>query len=205
VLGVAAPPAGRALAPLDLGGLQANRALQMDAQAPARAAALEEAEFTLTNALVYAPQHPAVLRNLARVRSARYDDAGALSALQQASASPNLDAFDMLQIAHAYRDAGFPAEAYSWASRAYEATGRNFEDAVMQVYAQNTLTDDEGGHRARTLATQAEAEMRARRFGNAVAMFTEALSFKPDNTYLQDRQGAAQRAVAKYGSGAASP
>ena len=198
---IAVLPGGRALALLDLGSVQANRALLMDTQSPDRAAALASAEDTLSAALAQSPGHPAVLRNLARVRSAQYDDAGALAALREASASPRLDAFDMLQIAHAYRDAGFPVEAYGWASRAYEATGRNFEDAVMQLYTQDTLTDDEGGHRARTLATQAEAEMHARRFGTAEALFTEALTFKPDNAYLQDRQGAAHRAVLKYGPG----
>ncbi|HET6315662.1 MAG TPA: hypothetical protein VFG86_04330, partial [Chloroflexota bacterium] len=198
---VAVLPGGRAVALLDLGGLQANRALLMNGQAPERAGALAQAEATLEEALALAPGHPAVLRNLARVRSAQYDDVGAFGALTEVTQSPNLDAFDMLQIAHAYRDAGLPVEAYAWASRAYVATDRNFEDAVMQTYASDTLTDDEGGHRARTLATQAEAEMRARRFGNAVTLFTEALSFKSDNAYLQDRQGAAQRAVAKYGPG----
>ncbi len=199
LLAFAVLPSGRALVLLNLGGLQGNRALLLDAQAPSRAAALAEAETTLSAALALAPEHPAVLRNLARVRSARYDDTGALAALRQASAAPNLDAFDMLQIAHAYRDAGFPVDAYTWASRAYVATGRNFEDVVMRVYAENTLTDDEGGHRARTLAAQAEAEMRGRHFGNAVRLFEEALTFKPDNSYLQDRVGAAQRALAKYG------
>ena len=43
--------------------------------------------------------------------------------------------------------------------------------------------------------------MHARRFGNAEGLFTEALTFKPDNAYLQDRQGAAHRAVLKYGPG----
>jgi Flp pilus assembly protein TadD len=68
----------------------------------------------------------------------------------------------------------------------------------MQVYAQSTLAvlDDD---RARTLADQAEAAMRARTFGEAVALFQRALTFKPDSPYLQDRLGAAQRAVAKYG------
>jgi hypothetical protein len=201
VLAVAVLPGARAAALLDVGGLQANRALLMDAQSAERPGALAQAEASLNSALALAPGHPAVLRNLARVRTAEYDDSGAMSALREVTASPSLDAFDMLQIAHAYRDAGLPSDAYTWAARAYTATDRNFEDAVMQVYAADTLTDDEGGHRARTLATQAEAEMRARRFGNAVTLFGEALTFKPDSTYLQDREGAAERAVAKYGAG----
>lgn len=198
---VALIPPVRAQLLLNIGGLQANRALLLDAQATARPAALEQAESTLLQGLALSPDHPAVLRNLARVRSARYDDAGALAALTTASQSTRLDAFDMLQIAHAYRDAGLPTEAYLWASRAYELSGRSREDVVMRTYAENTLTDDEGGHRARTLAAQAEAAMTARRFGEAESLFSQALSFKPDNAYLQDRLGGAQRAVLKYGPG----
>jgi tetratricopeptide (TPR) repeat protein len=178
-----------------------NRALALQAQAPTRADALADAEATLSAALDQAPQHAAILRDLARVRSARYDDAGALEALRHATQSPRLDAFDMLQIAHVYRDAGFAAEAYTWAARAYDAWGRPPEDAVMRVYAENTLVDNEGGHRARTLATQAEAAMRARSFGLAADLFQQALVFVPDNAYLQDRLGAAQRAVVRYGPG----
>jgi O-antigen ligase len=194
-------PAGRTQVLLNIGGLQANRALLMDAQAPSRARALADAESTLSQALAQAPDHPAVLRNLARVRSASYNDAGALDALRRATESPRLDAFDMQQIAHAYRDAGLPEDAYTWAARAYARWGRSPEDAVMRVYAENTLTGDEGGHRARTLAEQAEAAMRARHFGQALSLFEQARAFKPDNVYLQDRVGAAQRAVAKYGPG----
>jgi Flp pilus assembly protein TadD len=68
----------------------------------------------------------------------------------------------------------------------------------MQLYAQSTLAvlDDD---RARTLADQAETAMHWRFFGEARALFQQALSFKPDNPYLRDRLGAAQRAVDKYG------
>jgi len=195
-------PAGRALALLDLGGLQLNRAtLSLAPQAPERATALAEAEGTLSQALQSAPGQPALLRDLARVRAARYDDAGALAALREATQSPRLDAFDTLQIAHVYRDLGAAAEAYAWAARAYAAWGRPPEDAVMQVYAQNTLLDDEGGHWPRTLASQAEAAMRARAYGEALTLFQQAHTFAPDNFYLQDRVGAAERAVAKYGPG----
>ena len=148
-----------------------------------------------------APEHAAVLRDLGRVRAARFDDFGSLEALRRAAAAPGLDAFDRLQIAHLYRDAGFAEDAYTWAADAYAAWGRPPEDAVMRVYAENTLTDDEGGHRARTLATQAEAAKRARSFGSAVDLFSQALVFAPHNAYLVDRVGAAQRAVAKYGPG----
>jgi len=198
---LAAVPAGRALVYLNAGGLQLNRALVLPAQAPERATALTDAEAMLTRALDVAPHHAAVLRELARARSARYDDFGALEALRGAAETPNLDAFDTLQIAHLYRDAGFAQDAYAWAARAYATWGRPPEDAVMRVYAENTLRDDEGGHRARTLAEQAEAAMRARSFGLAADLFGQALSFAPDNAYLHDRQGAAQRAVVRYGPG----
>jgi hypothetical protein len=101
----------------------------------------------------------------------------------------------LLQIAHLYRDLGFVDEAYVWAARAYAAYGRSPEDGVMQVYAQSTLVDD----RSRTLATQAEAAMRARKFAEARSLFQQALTFEPRSAYLQDRVGAAQRAVDKYG------
>jgi Flp pilus assembly protein TadD len=69
----------------------------------------------------------------------------------------------------------------------------------MQTYAQSTLAimDDS---RARTLADQAEAAMRARTFGEAELLFQQALIFEPRSAYLQDRLGAAQRAVQKYGT-----
>jgi aminopeptidase N len=180
---------------LDLGGLELNRALALEPQSSARAAALAQADSMLSLALTHTPSHPSVLRDLARVRSARYDDRGALDALRHAADSPRLDAFDMLQIAHLYRDLGFADQAYSWASKAYAAWGRPAEDAVMQTYAQSTLVDD----RARTLATQAEAAMRARTFSEARLLFQQASTFEPANAYLHDRVGAAQRAVDKYG------
>jgi len=190
-------PAARAQALLDMGGLELNQALALDAQSPERGPLLADAEHTLGLALQHDPSHPAVLRELSRVRLARYDDAGALSALRGAVTvgSSRLDAFDRLQIAHLYRDAGSPLEAYIWAAQAYAAWGRPPEDAVMQAYAQSTLQDD----RARTLAQQAEAAMRGRRFGEAHSLFAQALTFEQANAYLQDRLGAAQRAEARYG------
>jgi hypothetical protein len=65
----------------------------------------------------------------------------------------------------------------------------------MQVYSQSTLSDD----RARVLADQAEAAMRARSFREAHSLFQQALSFEPASAYLNDRVGAAQRAIDKYG------
>ena len=194
-LALIALPAGRAQALLDLGGLDMNRALAARAQSADRAAGLAEAENKLALGLAQAPDHPGLLRDLARVRAARFDDSGALGALKQAATSPRLDAFDTLQIAHVYRDLGFAEEAYAWAARAYAAWGRAPEDAVMQVYAQSTLSDD----RSRVLAQQAEAAMRARKFGEAHSLFEQALSFAPKSAYLVDRLGASQRAVDKYG------
>jgi hypothetical protein len=194
-LALVTTPWGRAQAALNLGGLELNQALAMDTQDASRLSALADAERTLSLGLAHDPDHPAVLRDLALVRAARFDDPGALDALRRATASQRLDAFDMLQIAHAYRDLGFSGEAYAWAARAYTLWDRPPEDAVMQVYAQSTLQDS----RARTLADQAEAAMRARHFGEALALFEQALTFGSDNAYLHDRVGAAQRAVAKYG------
>ena len=92
---------------------------------------------------------------------------------------------------------GSAEEAYAWAARAYATWGREPDDRVLQVYAQNTLADNEGGHRARTLAEQAEAAMRARAFGQAAVLFQQALTFAPDNVYLQRpaRRGARALAV----------
>jgi O-antigen ligase len=188
-------PAGRATLFLDLGGLQMDRALQLPAQSPERATALQEAENTLSVALAQESSNPAVWRDLAWVRSARFDDVGGLTALKQAAHSPRIDAFDMLQIAHVYRDLGVADVAYMWAVRSYAATGRSLEDAVMGTYAQATLSDA----RARTLADQAEAGMRARHFGDAHTLFEQALTFEPKSQYLQDRIGASQRAIDKYG------
>jgi O-antigen ligase len=198
LVGLLATPMGRAQVLLNVGGLELNQALAIEPQASRRAAALAESENTLTLALAQDASQPAVLRELARVRSTRFDDAGALAALRQASESSRLDAFDMLQIAHLYRDFGFAEQGYTWAARAYATWGRLPVDAVIQVYAQSTLAvlDDD---RARTLATQAEAAMRARTFGEAYSLFQQALIFKPDSPYLHDRLGAAQRAVVKYG------
>ena len=194
-------PGGRAQALLNLGGLKMNQALlAMEPDSAERAATLADSEATLVSALRQDGSHPGVLRDLAFVRSARFDDAGAADALKQATASPRIDAFDMLQIAHAYRELGFAEDAYAWASRAYLIWGRSFEDAVIQGYAQSTLTDA----RARTLADQAEAAMRARRFGEAHSLFQQAATFEPSKTYLQDRIGASQRAIDKYGPGAIS-
>jgi O-antigen ligase len=188
-------PAGRAQILLDFGGLKMNHALTLPAQAPERAAALADAESVLSAALDQDSSQPAVLRDLAWVRSARFDDSGGLKALGQAAESPRIDAFDMLQIASVYRDLGATDVAYSWAIRSYTATGRSLEDVVMGAYAQATLSDA----RARTLADQAEAAMRARHFGDAHSLFEQAATFEPTSQYLQDRIGASQRAVDKYG------
>jgi len=188
-------PPGRAQFLLDFGGLEMNHSFSLPAQSPDRATALADAEGTLSAALDLDPSHPAVLRDLAWVRSARFDDSGALSALNSAAQSPRIDAFDILQIAHGYRDLGATEEAYTWATRAYAMTGRSLEDAVMGTYAQSTLSDPN----ARTLADQAEAAMRARHFSDAHTLFSQALTFEPSSAYLADRLGASQRAIDKYG------
>jgi O-antigen ligase len=197
VLAVLLLPAARAQALLNLGGLQLNQALAMEPHALGRGEQLAHAESTLMEASRQNPTQPAILRELAAVRAARYEDDSALSALQQAATASGLDAFDRLQIAHVYLDLGWSEEAYTWAARAYADWGRAPEDAVMQVYAQSTLSDD----RARTLTTQAEAAMRARAFGDAHALFQQALTFQPGNAYLVERVGAAQRAIERYGAG----
>jgi hypothetical protein len=191
-----ATPINRAQILLDIGGLRLNQALAQEPQSATRATSLAAAEDTLSLGLTQDPGHPAILRELAKTRSARFDDAGALDALKRTAAAPSLDAFDMLQIGHLYRDFGFADEGYAWAARAYAVWGRPPEDAVMQVYAQSTLHDT----RAQNLADQAEAAMRARTFSPARTLFEQALTFEPDNAYLQDRIGAAQRAVDKYGT-----
>ncbi len=194
VLGVATP-FGRAQLLLNLGGLQMNQALVLPEQSPARAAALDGAEASLSAALAQDGTHPAVLRDLAWVRSARFDDSAALAAVGSAASSSRIDAFDMLQIAHVYRNLGLTDQAYTWATRAYAIWNRSLEDAVMGTYAESTLLDP----RARTLATQGEAAMCARHFSDAHTLFSQALTFQSDSVYLQDRIGASQRAVDKYG------
>jgi hypothetical protein len=193
---LAALPAGRSQLLLNFGGLKMDQALALPTQSAQRGSELADAEALLTSALDQDPTQPAVLRDLAWVRSARFDDDGGLRALAQAAASPRIDAFDMLQIAHVYRDLGVADEAYAWAVRAYGIWGRSLEDAVMENYAQSTLTDS----RARTLATQAEAAMRARSYADANSLFQQAQTFEPKSAYLQDRIGASQRAVDKYGA-----
>lgn len=188
-------PAGRATLLLNMGGLEMDHALALPAQSSDRATALASAESLLQSALAQDAAQPAALRDLAWVRSARYDDTGGLTALKQAADSPRIDAFDMLQIAHVYRDLGVVDVAYTWAVRAYTLTGRSLEDAVMGTYAQSTLSDS----RARTLSDQAEAAMRARKYADAHTLFQQALTFEPTSQYLQDRIGASQRAVDKYG------
>ncbi|HEY2596320.1 MAG TPA: O-antigen ligase family protein [Chloroflexota bacterium] len=195
VVVLAVLPAGRSQLLLDAGGLKMNQAFALPTQSPARAAELADSEALLSAALAQDPSQPGVMRDLAWVRSARFNDDGGLGSLAQAAASPRIDAFDMLQIAHVYRDLGVVDEAYTWAVRAYGITGRSLEDAVMENYAQSTLTDS----RARTLATQAEAAMRARSYADANSLFQQALTFETSSAYLQDRIGASQRAVDKYG------
>jgi hypothetical protein len=104
----------------------------------------------------------------------------------------------MLQIAHVYRDLGFANDAYALAIGAFEAWGRAPADPILLPYEQATLADD---FRAQTLARQGESALRAHAYAVAVQRFEQALGFQPASRYLQDRLGAAQRAVQKYGPG----
>ncbi len=187
---------GRAL--LNQGGLHLVQAWAASATPAERTAQLVAADGPFSQALTLDPSQPAVLRDQARVRVARYDDPGALDLLKRATTPPGLDAFDMLQIAHLYRDLGFANDAYTWATRAYDAWGRPQADTdpILLVYKRETLADSPN---AQTLADQGEAAMTARDFSAAAALFQQALTFSPANSYLQDRLGAAQRGVAKYG------
>ena len=196
LVGLLVLPSGRAQVLLDFGGLQMNRGLTLEGER--RASTLAGAEALLVGALAQVPDHPAALRGLARVRWARYDDTGALDALEQVAASSRLDAFDTLQIAHLYRDMGFVDQAYAWATRAYSMWGRPPPDAVLRAYAEQTLPDD---YRARTLADQAEAAMHARAFGDARSLFQQALTFAPGSAYLQDRLAAAERGMSRQNGG----
>ncbi|MBV9581547.1 MAG: O-antigen ligase family protein, partial [Chloroflexi bacterium] len=174
VVVLAALPAGRAQLLLNAGGLKMNAAFAHPTQSASRASDLTDAETLFAAAQGQDPSQPAVLRDLAWVRAARFDDDGGLRVLAQAAASPGIDAFDMLQIAHVYRDLGVVDEAYAWAVRAYGIWDRSLEDSVMETYAQSTLSDS----RARTLATQAEAAMRARSYAEANSLFQQALTFE---------------------------
>jgi O-Antigen ligase len=198
LVGLLVLPAGRAQVLLDLGGLQMNRAFALDPQSVARPPALAQAETLFSMALQEQDGHPGALRDLAQVRWGRYDDSGALDALKRAAESSRLDAFDVLQIAHRYRDMGFSDDAYAWATRAYATWGRPAPDAILRAYAQQTLPDD---FRIRVLADQAEGFMHARDFQAAVSLFSQALSFAPNSRYLQDRLAEAERAANRQSGG----
>jgi hypothetical protein len=190
-------PGGRAQLLLDLGGLEMLQGFSRPPDAHDRAELLQQAEGSLQLALAQAPDHPAVLRDLALTRAARYDERAGLEALERAAASPRLDAFDRLQIAHAYRELGFAGEAYAWANAAYQAWGRPPQDAVLRVYQQATLSDAN----ARVLADQGEAALHARDYASAQALFQQALTFQPGSAYLQERVAAAQRGLARADAG----
>lgn len=191
-------PGARSRALLNLGGLHLVQAWAASPTPAERSAQLAAADGPFSQGLALDPSQPALLRDQARVRVARYDDPGALDLLKRATAAPGLDAFDLLQIAHLYRDLGFDNDAYTWATRAYAAWGRPQADTdpILLVYKRETLADSPN---AQTLADQGEAAMTARDFSAAAALFQQALTFSPDNSYLQDRLGAAQRGVEKYG------
>jgi len=197
---VALLPAGRARLLVNVAGLRMVQGWADGGSPEQRAASLAAAEGLLSVALTQDPGDPAAQRDLARTRAQRYDDAGALASLRAASASPRLDAFDMLQVAHLYRDLAFANDGYSWAMRAYAAWGRTPTDTdpILLAYSRATLQDNPSAQR---LAEQGEAALRARDFEAARRLFGQALSFGtgPPNPYLQERLGAAERGVEKYG------
>lgn len=194
LLVIAVLPAGRALAALNWGSLQLTR-VQLDNPAPDRDR-LASAEAALSTARALAPGSAAPLRNLARVRLARFDAAGSLELTRQASTTPGLDAFDTLQVARLYRELGFSDEAYRLAARAYDLWGRPPNLAVMQAYREATVRDD---FRVRDLAAQAEDAIRNRRWAEAQTLFRQALQFAPENAYLRDRLADADRGFTKEG------
>jgi tetratricopeptide (TPR) repeat protein len=189
---VAAWAPARSAALMDLGGLQLDAATFQRSQVDPDGAA--QATRTLEAALAANPDSRAAQRTLARARLAQFDVAGTLALLQPLTASPSLDAFDMLQIAHLYRDLGFSHDAYQWASRAYQTWGRPASVPVMHTYLQAALPDDA---RVRTLVDQAEAATRGADYRQAIMLYQAALTFDPDDAYLLDRIGDAERAAAK--------
>ncbi len=198
--GLALPPV-RAQVLVNLGSLQLSRAMLSGEPVDRRQLALAEGWFE--EALALSPDQPAVLRGLAWARLERFDAPGALAALQQAAASPRLDPFDMLQVARAYRALGFGDEAYGWATRAFEAWGRAPPEPVLREYKRATLADNPA---AITLAEQGEAALRARRYGEALDLFRQALALAPESAYLRERLGDAARGVERYGpQGPATP
>ena len=197
VLGVLtlAAPSWRAQALLNVGNVL-NRALAM----PPAARGIQASRASQRSKRLdsFRPTTPRAAPCSARGRAARFDDAGALEALQAAGQSDRADAFDMLQIARVYRELGFAQEAYTWMSRAYAAWDRQPPDRALQVYARRTRSRTPKAASRATLATQAESAMRARAFGQAVTLFQQALTFAPDNVYLRDRLGGAQRGVDRW-------
>lgn len=180
-------PGGRALVLLNVGSLQLTQGLLRE-----DASSLSAAEATFEAALALEPASPALLRNLALARARQFKIAETLDPLTRAASSPRLDAFDMLQVARVYREVGFGAEAYAWALKAYQASGRPAPPAVMRPYRQGTLKDDPV---VRTLVEQGEAALARRAFDEALPKFARALELDPENAYLRDRVGDAERGV----------
>jgi tetratricopeptide (TPR) repeat protein len=193
-LGMLLTSGGRARVLLNLGNLELNRALLGQA-APDRPA-LSSAASLLAAAVDQDATQPAAWRQLARARLGTDEITAAVDALQHAASRPDLDAFEMLQVAHVYRDLGFGQEAYAWATRAYAAWGRRPPDAVEVAYQRATLVLDPQGVLL-TLTDQAEAALRAGRYAEAAALLRQALPLAPDNVYLQSRIAFAERLQAR--------
>ncbi len=198
-LTVVAVPDARARWEVNVGTVQLSQALLRGPQ-PDRQV-LSAAEDSFARALASDPGLPSAERGLAWTRLKRFDTAGALTILERAAASPRLDAFDMLQVAHLYRELGFVDDAYRWATRAFDVWGRAPAQPILGVYEQSTLADNPA---AITLAEQGETALRQRRFGDALRLFQQARGLAPGSQYLLDRVGDAERGVQKYGTGAAT-
>src|SRR5262249_40920775 len=104
VLATLVLPGVRSRALLNLGGLHLMQGRAASPTPAERSAQLAAADGPFSQGLAIDPTQPALLRDQARVRVTRYDDPGALDLLKRATTAPGLDAFDMLQIAHLYRD-----------------------------------------------------------------------------------------------------
>lgn len=153
---------------------------------------IAQAETGFETVLAADPTDPVALRDLARAHLATFDVSNALAELNQTTQTPGLDPFDMLQIAHLYRDLGFADQAYSWASSAYATWGRVPSEVVMLTYEQATVADNPN---ARVLAQQAEAASSTGDLQQALSLFQQALAFAPGNAYLQERIDGTQRGI----------
>jgi O-antigen ligase len=189
-------PSVRAQSYLNLGSLHVTQYALTDG----KSGSLAQADALLIAGLAAEPDHAGLVRELARSKLLAFDTAAAIELTQRAETLPNLDSFDLLQIAHLYRDLGFTDRAYELARKSYVQSGRPAPTDVMQLYSRALLDDD---FRVQTLADQAESFMRSREFDKALPLFEQALTFSPTNPYLLERLGDAQRGVIRIQEGTA--